>query len=278
MTELSETRLNPAELPAMRRRAAKSSARATLDAHENHMTMIAAALLPVLLYVMLGLVYAMMQLALPQAVRMQVDTVANVIMAVLTLPLFSGTLYVALGLAQGQERHVRDIFRAFTSLTELVRTCVSWLLALCIPFATVLVGMMLRDLSYALCNIVSESEKWSIYIDLFLTAGDLFIFIAACIGMLLGGYLFSLLWLVQATPRMPLSRAIRVSCAIARGHLFEILCFQISFLGWLVLSVCTVGILLVLFVLPYYLVAASHFILSLCRELSGTDADATPNH
>ena len=50
------------------------------------------------------------------------------------------------------------------------------------------------------------------------------------------------------------------SLRMAHDRLFAWLWLSCSFLGWLILSVATVGILLVLFVIPYYLLAVARYV------------------
>ena len=273
MTELSETpRLSDLSPAAVRRREANARAHECFHTRGNSLTMIASILIPVIMFMYLQGLYAMVYIILPSDMVSYADAIATAVMLILTLPLLGGTMYIAQGLADGEERHVCDVFHAYTSLPSYFRAWVAILLPLCVLALTALVNVLIVDVTHAMCNIVSDSEKWSIYIDMFLSAGDVFIAITTLIGVLLSGYLFPLAWLAYTTPGMSLSRAISTSIRAARGHLGEILIFHLSFLGWLVLSVCTVGILLVLFVLPYYLLTAAFYISALCRDAADREA------
>jgi len=273
VTELSEkSRLSDHSPAAMRRREAKSRAHECFHTRGNCLTMIAAILIPMIMFMSLQGLYAMVYIALPETALANADMIATVVMLILTLPLLGGTMYIAQGLADGEERHARDVFHAYTSPSAYLRAWIVTLLPLCILALTALVDVLIIDVTHAMCNIVSDSEKWSIYIDLFLSAGDVFIAITTLVGVFFSGYLFPIAWLAYTAPGMSLSRVIRTSIRAARGHLGDILIFHLSFLGWLILSICTVGILLVLFVLPYYLLTAAFYISALCRDAADREA------
>ncbi|MCL2720922.1 MAG: DUF975 family protein [Treponema sp.] len=62
-------------------------------------------------------------------------------------------------------------------------------------------------------------------------------------------------YILAVHPKVTALEAIKISMRITQGYKWEIFIFTLSWLGWLLLSVLTCGILYLLYVGPYYLTA-----------------------
>ena len=80
------------------------------------------------------------------------------------------------------------------------------------------------------------------------------------VGLFLCLYLLPLLWLVFRHPERSFASLLLESISVVRGRLGAWIALQLSFVGWLLLSILTVGILLVLFAAPYYLLTVALYI------------------
>lgn len=69
-------------------------------------------------------------------------------------------------------------------------------------------------------------------------------------------------WIIAEYPSISVRKAVRVSILITKGYLFDIFLFYLSFIGWLLLSVLTGGIL-ILWVSPYIDTASTYVYLFL---------------
>ena len=71
-------------------------------------------------------------------------------------------------------------------------------------------------------------------------------------GIIKGCAYFMTPYLLAEHPRLQATEATRLSERMTQGYKGEIFLFQLSFLGWQLLNVLTLGILGILFVGPYY--------------------------
>lgn len=264
MTETPEMNSNTT-LAVSRGKIAKRQAWNCFFEQGNCLTLIAAILVPLVLYMALQGVYAMLYFAYDGGMGERewfsaVHTAVNVLILILDLPLVCGTLYITTGIARGERRELRDVFYAYTSWRAYLRAWVSILLpvlAFTVVFVTV---MLIRNGFYSLSEMAFATEEGAEYAGQILKCGDLLATIAAVVGLLWCSYVLPLIWLMHETPELFLLPALCRSVAVIRGHLLEWTLLCMSFFGWLLLSVVTVGILLVLFTIPYFLLTVTYYI------------------
>ena len=259
MTETPE--IKQTSPSAARRKEAKKRAWDCFFTKGNSLTLIAATLIPLVMYMAAQGIYSMIYYAIdPEEMGGWIAEVASVvdfILIFLMLPLVGGTLYIATGLARGEERHARDIFYAYTSWRAHARTWIGLLIPLLALSAVAGVVSVILMASQGLMEMAAAMKEGEAYAYLFYDGGTLFAVLAGIAGLLLCSYVMPFLWLTFAHPECSLATLLSRSIASVRGRLGAWLILHISFLGWLALSVASVGILLVLFVAPYYLLAVS---------------------
>lgn len=100
---------------------------------------------------------------------------------------------------------------------------------------------------------------------------SLFIFLWALLFIIPGiieAFSYSMMWFIMADdPDISPLQALRKSKNMMMGHKNELLMLNLSFLGYLILSVMTFGILYIIYVGPYYQIALAEFYESL-QEVS----------
>ena len=260
-TPKAERALSP---EAIKRREAKALAQNCFFQKGNSLLLIAAVLFPVIMYVVAQGLYTMIYYAIDPldmtAWIVDASYLVDLILGFLMLPLAGGTLYIVTGLAAGEERRLRDIFYAYSSWRAHIRT---WL-ALGLPLLAVsavagIVATMLFSVQ-GLYEMAGSILEYELYAYAIYDTGIAFSAFIGLIGLMLCIYLLPLLWLVFRYPRRSVVSLIARSLALVRGRLIAWIIFQISFIGWLLLSAVTVGVLLVLFAAPYYLLAVAFYI------------------
>ena len=262
MTETPEIKqMSPS---AAQRKDAKRRAWDCFFTKGNSLTLIAATLIPLIMYMAAQGIYSMIYYAIdPQEMGGWIADVASVVdflLIFLMLPLVGGTLYIATGLARGEERHARDVFYAYTSWRIHFRTWAGLLIPIFSVCAVVGIVAVILMSSQGLTEMAAAMEEGKEYAYLFYDGGTLFAILAAVGGLLLCSYVVPFLWLTFSHLECSSASLLSRSFSVIRGHLGAWLMLHISFLGWLALSVASVGILLVLFVAPYYLLAVSYYI------------------
>ena len=256
--------LKPITPSARRRKNAKRAAWQSFFAGSNSLTLIAATLIPPVMYMTAQGICSMVYMAIgSQAVSGRIADIASIvdfILIFLMLPLAGGTWYIATGLAQGEGRHLRDIFYAYTSWRAHCRAWIGILVPVLAMSAVGGAATAILTFSQGLTEIASAIEAGKPYAYLFWDGGIVLAGLVATAGLVLCSYVMPFLWLTFAEPSKPLSALLPQSFAVIRGHLWEWLLLHLGFLGWLLLSAATVGVLLVLFTAPYYLLTVSFYI------------------
>ena len=264
-----------------RRLFAKRSAKAILSVRENWLLLFFAGLiclvgtmLPMLLFRMLYVCEGMLGDAFDGFLKSSLAEILEwICIALVGIPLFSGYLYIVVGLARGQGRQVSDVFYAFSSFRAYLRGFLAILLpALCIGLA-VSISVLFANAGAAVASVVKAN-----YRSLIFNAAD---FLSAFFGLffvLLCGYVMPFGFFLLEKPKRSVWRALSMSCLAARGRLAEISCFFISLIGWILLSAATIGIVFVLFAAPFMLLSTAVFFGSLSEDVnfdsnSGKDTD-----
>ena len=223
----------------------------------NTLLLIAATILPIIMFVAGQGIYSMLYYAIadPSPWISNLMSACNVFMIVLTLPLLGGTMYMITGLAHGEDRQLKDIFYAYTSLRAWLRTWIALLIPALVLAAAIGVTALTVSLSNGMVALTQLMEQGPalLYGNLFQSAGILFTIIIGLICWIISGIIMPFPWLVFSSPQEPVGFLFVRSLARMRGHLLAFVWLQISFIGWLLLSVVTVGILLVIFVIPFYM-------------------------
>lgn len=273
---VSETPKNkPISPSAVHRRAAKRRAWDCFFSRDNSLTLIAATLIPIVMYVVAQGIYAMLDYAIDPSAKggliAELASIVDLILILPVLPLAGGTLYIVTGLARGEMRRAGDVFYAYTSPRAHFRTWGALLIPLfCVSAVVGIVDMILLS-SQGLAEMAWAMEAGKPYASLLLDGGILFAVLAAIVGALLCTYVMPLPWLVFLHPDTKMTAHFGKSVCLTRGRLIAWIALSFSFLGWLLLSVVSVGILLVLFVLPYYLLTVTFYTEALDGNFEITD-------
>ena len=81
-----------------------------------------------------------------------------------------------------------------------------------------------------------------------------------CIPGIIKTYAFSMAeFIVRDNPDMPTSEVLRKSQEMMKGHKWELFVLELSYIGWILLSSLTFGILLFVYVGPWMSVAKAEF-------------------
>ena len=82
-------------------------------------------------------------------------------------------------------------------------------------------------------------------------------------------------YILAENPNLPWRRALQLSLSMTDGYKWRIFVFQLSYLGWYLLDIFTLGILGIFYVSPYYYAAQTEVYLHL-RECALAEGIATP--
>jgi len=85
-------------------------------------------------------------------------------------------------------------------------------------------------------------------------------------GIIKGLSYFATTFILADCPNVEACDALKVSMKITEGHKADIFVFNLSFIGWYILSIFTCGILYIVYVGPYYSTAASGYYLEMRDE------------
>ena len=228
------------------------------------LTLIGATILPAILFMALQGIYSMLYYALytpaEDAGRMVILHVANALTVILVIPLLSGVSYVATGIAAGEERHMRDVLYAYSSVSAYFRAWCSILLPALTLASVVGIALVVFEMAEGLISIAAAAGLEDVYGYLFAVGGWLVALLVLAVGLLISGYIVPFFWLVPSCPHQPLGILFLRSLSLTHKRLWGWMLLHLSLIGWLLLSAATVGILLVLFAAPYYLLTVSFYI------------------
>ncbi len=252
------------ELEKQQRKNAKTCAKHILFSGQNGLTMIAVVLLPPIFLLAAIQVCSMLGLAYNKETPQMWASLLMVILLLaavaLILPMFGGTVYVATGLVRGESRQINDLFYAYTSWRAHIRTWIAFLLPmLALSAVTGLAGLVFR-MCNGLCDMAWALDLGEAYGGMFAGVGVIAFVAVLLLGLFFCGYIMPFFWLVFLYPRSPLGLLMKHSFTLMHKKLGRWLGLQISFVGWLLLSVATAGILYVLFAGPYYLITVSCYL------------------
>ena len=84
-------------------------------------------------------------------------------------------------------------------------------------------------------------------------------------------------YIMLENPELGYKETINKSMEIMKGHRWEMIVLYLSFIGWLLLSVFTFGILDIVFTVPYMQISAAGFILERMEDAGLTKVDKVAN-
>ena len=149
-----------------------------------------------------------------------------------------------------------------------------------------LATLLILPIQYAFYNVLlralrSENESWwratwqivSKQFGRFFLAGLLIMILTILIGIVTLGigaiilaYAYSMVpYLLYDYPELSIREAMKISREMTRGHKWELFVLDLTFIGWIILSMLTAGIG-ILFVEPYQQAARSAFYEDLKRD------------
>lgn len=165
----------------------------------------------------------------------------------LLMPLWYGLRGMGLAIMRGEDCRVGDLFAAFSTPRSFARVCRA---SLWIAWRAALSVALIYAMWYGV-GLLELPLRW-FFLPPALLLTPLLLF------PLVGTHL--LFSVMHIHPELGVFAALRCSTRLAVRSLGETLAFWGSFLGWFVLSFATAGVMLVLFVLPYFILADTAYV------------------
>jgi len=99
------------------------------------------------------------------------------------------------------------------------------------------------------------------YVELAVANWIVFLSTCACsVLMVVKALSYSMmLFVIRDCPEVSVRKSMRVSIALMKGHKGKLFVLELSFLGWMLLSAATFGVLHMLYVGPYMAIALAGF-------------------
>lgn len=246
-------RNDSAALRRQRRQWYRAEARRLLGQGQTLFTLIIASLalimLAVALTVMVDGFFALFDFGVisidppaDAAIEMARITLLVLGLVFLLMPLWYGLRGIALSAVCGAPCTTGQLFSAFDSPRTLFRV---WRASLWIAWR---IGLS-AGLLFALWWGVGFAD---VPLRLFLLPGAVLL-TPVLLLPLVGTHL--LFFIMHIRPELGVFAAVRLSCRLARRSLWETLALRFSFIGWFALSFASAGVMLVLYVLPYFILA-----------------------
>ncbi len=188
------------------------------------------------------------------------DLIFDLLIVLLVFPIliglsnFASDVYESSGASSG----VGEVFESFSSTKQLARSyriifSYMWRIIL---FAVIgAAGYYATDFLYRIMYARGDfTAALLVMISsyLFITA-----VVAICVFVCMRGFLTS--YIANKNPEMEIHRAAKASAYAMKGYKTEAFTLVCSFIGWLFLSVMTMGILLFMFTLPYMMLTFASF-------------------
>lgn len=181
----------------------------------------------------------------------------SIIIIILISFIVPGLITMATKIADGEETNLDDLFSKMNMFLKVI--CITIL-------CTIMIGLFALFLIVSLYGLYTSSSLWGIY-------SDYIVITMMCIGIILSVSLlvltsytflsFSLVYFVlNDNPEMKIMDIIRKSYLMMDGHKLELFVLLISFTGWLLLGLVTLGVLY-FWIFPYVLVTLANFYNSL---------------
>ena len=188
----------------------------------------------------------------------------------------------------GYRAQAREVLRNYWGDAAIVTLIISVLaLALsCIPFVGTLLALLIAPVSYAFCMtllvLVRENKAKLLKDTMQITTNQygniliptllvsLLVAVLSALTFGIAGIIFAYAWrmvpyILLDNPELTATQALKKSREMMRGHKLDLFLLDLSFIGWLLLSIITLGVGL-LFVNPYMQTASALFYEDLKEE------------
>ena len=195
------------------------------------------------------------------AISQVISAVLGTVTYVIASPIYIGTQRYYMYLVEYNHRSkITSILSCFENYLHILTvTLTRWLWAVLIPVGVWSAGMLVR---WLLSLIVGYRAQTAVYIlmTLFMVAGT------AVVAFYFWAKTWAVSWILAENPNVAANEAIKKSKQMAEGHIMDLILFFLSFLGWKLLSIVTLGIAGLIFEQPYYKMASA----MLYKELNGS--------
>lgn len=186
--------------------------------------------------------------------------------------LLMGLVTMVMKIAKGEQTSLEDLF----SKTNLFLKTVALTIV-----TFIIIGVFITFLGVSLYGLYTSSGLWGICDDWIVT-------VLICIGIVLSMALlvftayvtlsFSLVFFIfHDNPKMSIYDILKQSYTLMDGHKLDLFILLISFTGWIILGILTLG-LLYLWLIPYILVTMANFYIEIApkkRKRAKTDKTET---
>lgn len=251
-------RNDSAALRRQRRQWYKAEARQRLGQGQTLFTLILSSLVLIMLTVALTVMvdgfFALFDFGVISVDPPAEDALAAARMALLVfglllllMPLWYGLRGIALTAVCGESCGTGQLFSAFDSIRTLFRV---WRASLWIAWRIFLSFGLLFALWWGVGLL-------DFPLRLILLPGAVLLTPILLLPLVGTHLLFSIMHL---RPYLGVFAAIRLSCRLALRSLWETLTLRLSFIGWFALAFASAGVMLVLYVLPYFILADTAYV------------------
>lgn len=179
------------------------------------------------------------------------------IMIVLAAPVQIGLIRYYLRIVETNRRpKVVSVFDPFENYKNVVRVCWSeWIRTTLLPSVVSAVAGALIAVAFGATAIVQAVFSYGRD----LSGLAMFIFLMACVSiacLALSIYMWyktwAMRWILAENHDAPVDQVLAQSAQITEGHFWELVVFELSFVGWRFLRAITLGLVGVFYVDPYY--------------------------
>ena len=179
------------------------------------------------------------------------------IMIVLAAPVQIGLIRYYLRIVETNRRpKVVSVFDPFENYKNVVRVCWSeWIRTTLLPSVVSAVAGALIAVAFGATAIVQAVLSYGRD----LSGLAMFIFLMACVSiacLALSIYMWyktwAMRWILAENHDAPVDQVLAQSAQITEGHFWELVVFELSFVGWRFLRAITFGLVGVFYVDPYY--------------------------
>ena len=179
------------------------------------------------------------------------------IMIVLAAPVQIGLIRYYLRIVETNRRpKVVSVFDPFENYKNVVRVCWSeWIRTTLLPSVVSAVAGALIAVAFGATAIVQAVFSYGRD----LSGLAMYIFLMACVSiacLALSVYMWyktwAMRWILAENHDAPVDQVLAQSAQITEGHFWELVVFELSFVGWRFLRAITLGLVGVFYVDPYY--------------------------
>lgn len=235
----------------------KRTARFTLSSSDVKLDLIYGILICLTACVSLHLVFSCLQVAIyymaPKGAAVMalsaLDIVMQIIAFLILSPLLLGFYALAAGRSHGKKTRLLTVFYWFSSFKQLMRAWAVVLLLL-LPF-------LLINGAFNIAISCIDVYLGGLTLPKMLTVIASVALALAC--FIIWGRFYTLINAVVCGGDATLKTCMRKALASTKGRAFKIFALRVSFIPWIILSFCTIGVLFPIFTLPYMAVCYSQY-------------------